>query len=727
MLVGHVSSTPHVGLPFMAVLVVAGSLAYPADAADTAESPEPIGVGTAASESDDPVVLPALVVSGSRYRTETTAGYTSDLISVGEKEALPPREVPQSTTVLTRDYLEDRGARSMDTALREAPGILVLNNENGRSSILARGFEFDSLYLNGLPAPELSIYGTQPDMAIVDHIEILKGPAGLFGGAGEPAGAINMSLKQPVRTFQGYAALTGDTWAGFRAEGDVSTPFNESGTLRGRLVLAQDDQESWIEDSENTTRLAYGTVQADLTEQTTASITVSHAERDILPNNGLPTFANGDLVDVDRSTTTAADWNRFDNFITDYIGELEHRFDDGGHAKISARYADRWVDFLYAFAGGPADETGQVSSMRWLARKLDQTSLALDAHVTKPFTLLGQDHNVLVGADYQRMVDTLSSEVGRIATANNIYNWNTDIPEPTVTYTSRTETTVNQYGVYGQVRIRPVSALTLIGGGRMTWYDSEVIDLNTSDTVATIDLNGEFTPYAGVVLDVTPELSAYASYTAIFQPQSQVDVNDQPLDPRQGEQYEIGLKGGFFDESLNVSGALFLIRDKNRALQNEDGNYEAREEVESRGIELEASGEVLPGWDVLAGYTYTETKYTNGMNEGSTFSAVTPKHMAHVWTTYRFSGNSMLDGLTVGGGVKAFSDFSSVNRGVEINADGYTVVDLMARYDLTENLSTTLSVNNVFDTKYYERVGGTSVFNFYGQPLSAMLSVKASF
>jgi len=711
----------------MTVLVVAGSLACPADAADIAESSEPAGAATAAGEADDPIVLPALVVSGSRYRTEATDGYTTDLISVGEKEARSPREVPQSTTVLTRDYLEDRGARSMDTALREAPGILVLNNDNGRSSILARGFEFDSLYLNGLPAPELSIYGTQPDMAIVDHIEILKGPAGLFGGAGEPAGAINMSLKQPARTFHGYATLTGDTWAGFRAEGDVSAPFNESGTLRGRLVVAHDDQASWIEDSENTTRLAYGTVQADLTEQTTASITVSHAERDIVPNNGLPTFADGDLVDVDRSTTTAADWNTFNNYITDYIGELEHSFDGGGHVKASARYADRWVDFLYAYAGGSVDGTGAVRSMRWLARKLDQTSLAVDAHVSKPVTLLGQEHNVLIGADYQRVVDTLYSEIGTIATTNNIYNWNTDVPKPDVTYTSRTETTVNQYGVYGQVRIKPVSALTLIGGGRMTWYDSEVVDLHTSDVVATVDLNGEFTPYAGAVLDITPELSAYASYTAIFQPQSQVDVNDQPLDPRQGEQYELGLKGGFLDEALNVSGALFLIRDKNRALQNEDGEYEAREDVEARGIEIEASGEVLPGWDVLAGYTYTETEYVNGMNEGATFSAVTPEHMAHVWTTYQFADDGMLDGLTVGGGVKAFSDFSSVNRGVEIKADGYAVVDLMARYDLTENFSTTLSINNVFDTKYYERVGGTSVFNFYGQPLTAMLSVKAVF
>jgi len=671
-------------------------------------------------------VLPALVVSGSGYQTETTESYRTNQISVGEKEARPVREVPQSTTVLTREYLDDRNARSLDTILRDAPGIVVLSNDNGRSSLYSRGFEFDSLYLNGLPAPLSSIDGTQPDTAIIDHVEILKGPAGLFGGAGEPAGAVNMRLKLPTYDYQGSATLTGDTWAGFRAEGDLSGPLVESGALRGRVVVADDEQQTWIENNDNTTRVAYGSFQADLTELTTATLTLSHMERDVAPFNGLPTDAEGNLFDVGRSTTTGADWNDFNNYITDYIGELEHRFEDGGHAKVSARYSDRWVDFLYAYSGTPADETGDVGSVAWLARKLEETSLALDAHVSKPFMALGQEQSVLLGADYQRVVDTLSSARGSIAMTNNIFDWDTDIEKPDVSYSSKTETTTNQYGLYGQMRIKPIDWLTLIGGGRFTWYNAEVENLHIGVKTASTDLNGEFTPYAGVVVDITPTLSAYASYTAIFQPQSEVDAAGAPLDPRDGEQYEIGLKGSFLEDRLNASAALFRLRDTNRAVQNEEGDYQASEEVQAQGIEIEASGEVLPGWQVMAGYSYTDTEYLNGVNEGSVFSAVTPEHMLHVWTSYEFQGGA-LDDLTVGGGVKVFSDFSSVSRGVEIEADGYTVVDLMADYQITENFSATLSVNNVFDEKYYDRVGGTSVFNFYGEPRSAMLRVKAMF
>src|SRR5690606_29403317 len=119
-------------------------------------------------------VLPTISVEGSSYETESTGSYASDLVSVGEKDVLPQREIPQSTTIVTRQRLDDGGFTSLDTALRKTPGMMVLTNDDGRSSLYSRGFEFDTLYFNGLPAPLSSIYGTQPDMAIVDHIEILR-------------------------------------------------------------------------------------------------------------------------------------------------------------------------------------------------------------------------------------------------------------------------------------------------------------------------------------------------------------------------------------------------------------------------------------------------------------------------------------------------------------------------------------------------------------------------
>lgn len=117
---------------------------------------------------------------------------------------------------------------------------------------------------------------------------------------------------------------------------------------------------AFVDGVDNKVGVVYGTIQADLTENTTATVSINHTKRDISPFNGLPTLANGTLLDLPTSTYTGADWNTFENNVTQYIAELEHRFEDGGHAKISALYSHVDVDFLYAYAAGAANASGVV-------------------------------------------------------------------------------------------------------------------------------------------------------------------------------------------------------------------------------------------------------------------------------------------------------------------------------------------------------------------------------
>lgn len=714
----------------LVALVFAGGIASTPVWAEDANDTSGTAGGGAQNTAGTASVLPPVLVQGSTYQTESLNGYKTDLISVGEKEARIEREVPQTTTVLTRDYLDDIGATSLDTALRDAPGIVVMSNDNGRSSLLSRGFEFDSLSLNGLPAPLSSIYGTQPDMAIVDHVEILSGPSGLFAGAGEPSGTINMRLKAPARTAQGSAQLSGDSWGGVRAEGDASTPLNADGSVRARFVAAGQKGKTRVDNNDNNVRVGYGVVQADLTERTAATATFSYMKRDIEPFNGLPTTATGKLLDVPRSVTTGADWNDFSNTVIDYIGELEHRFDGGGHAKLSARYSDRDVDFLYAYSSSAAAPNGAVSGMRWLARDYDETSLALDSHVSKPVRLFGQEHNILVGADYQKIDSTMYSGTGVLPkSANNLYAWKTNFARPSVAYNQQTDNSIDKYGLYSQIRIKPVSPLTLIAGARSSWYEADIDDVkNGVRSSKKVDHDAEITPYGGLILDINRNLSAYASYTEIFQPQTELDASGKVIDPREGHQVEIGLKGDFLDDAVSGSAALFKLNDKNRAYQDPvTTKYEATGEVEARGIELQGKGSIRPGWDLFAGYTFTVTEQLTGSDKGSTFSAATPKHMAHLWTKYRLQSGGLWDRVVVGGGVRAFSDFYAISSGTRISAPGYAVFDLMASYDINEKVTATLNINNLFDKKYYERVGGTTVFNFYGEPLSAVMRLKATF
>lgn len=712
------------GIALLATTMLAGTIS-------AARAQQPTATADMAGDATE---LEPIVVEGATYETEGSGSYASKLVSVGDKDTRPQREVPQSSTVVTRKRLDDGNFTSLDTVLRKTPGVVVLSNDDGRSSLYSRGFEYDHLYLNGLPTPVSSIYGTQPDMATVDHIEILRGPAGLFGGASEPSGAINMRLKQASDQYKTQVNTIFDTWKGKRVEGDITGPLNQSGSVRGRLVGALSAKDSWTDTVDNKVAVAYGTVAADITDTTTATLSINHRQRDITPFNGLPTLADGTLLDLDRSTYTGAKWNNFENNVTDYIAEVEHKFDDGGHAKVSALYSHVDVDFLYAYASSYALANGDINGSadtRWLARDYTQDSVSLDAHVSKPFELFGQEHNIIAGADYRTTDSSLRSATGTIAGNQNIYDWNEDIAKPTVTYGAATETDLEQWGLYGQLRVKPLDPLTLIGGGRFSWFE-------TTSGSSTSSEKGKFTPYAGVVYDLTEAVSAYGSYTEVFQPQTATDVSGNLLDPRTGRQFEIGLKAELL-EGVNASLALFDLTDQNRAISDPDnlGSYLGLGEAHLRGVEAELSGKVMENWEVAFGYTYTDTEYKNTTRAaGSEF--YTPEHMLQLWTKYTFDGRGdWTDGLFVGGGVKVFSSFRNVSRAVNattgvatattIEAPAYAVVDLQAGYKFSDNITATLTVNNLFDEKYYERVGGTSVFNFYGEPRSVSFKLATTF
>ncbi|TKW68220.1 MAG: TonB-dependent siderophore receptor [Paracoccus denitrificans] len=684
------------------------------------------------AQESDTIVLDEVTLYAT-YETEGTDSYASDDISVGDKDARSLREVPQSTTVVTRERLEDGNFTSLDTALRKTPGVIVLSNDDGRSSLAARGFEYDSLYLNGLPTPLSSIYGTQADMATVDHIEILRGPSGLFTGTGEPAGAINMRLKQA----QAERAFTVNTqvgsWDMGRVEADWTGALNESGTVRGRIVGAYGDKNSWVDGVDNKTKVLYGTIAADLTPDTTATFSINHRQRDITPFNGLPTYDDGSLLDISSDSYTGADWNTFDNEVTDYIAELEHRFADGGHFKLSALYSTVDVNFLYGYAASAAASDNTVSGMRWLYRDFEQNALSLDAHISKPFQLGGMENNLILGIDHRSNDSTTYNGTGLIAGTFDLDDWDSSVARPDVSYSTKAEAEVEQTGVYAQWRIKPTATLTAIAGGRFSWYDGTVTTTTLADgseVTDTVEVDSEFTPYVGIIQEVGANTSVYASYTEIFQPQTETNASGDVIDPRTGRQFEIGVKSEL-RPGLYGSAAYFDLKDENRAISDVDnsGYYLAQGEARVRGFELELSGSPLPGWELIGGYTYTDTDFENTTYaNGSEFYS--PQHMLQFWSKYRFQRAGWAK-WQVGGGVKVFSDFKNVSRrggtATTIEAPGYAVFDAMASYDITDTVTATMTVNNLFDKEYYERVGGTSVFNFYGEPRSVNLKLQAKF
>ncbi|HCH77029.1 MAG TPA: TonB-dependent siderophore receptor, partial [Pseudomonas sp.] len=350
------------------------------------------------------VQLESITVEGNRLydmpSSEQSGGYTVPAATVGTKTPAELRDIPQSISVYTSDYIRDRQFVNLDDLAKYSTGLRTLSNDSGRSSIYARGYEYDEFNIDGLPAPMASINGTLPSLSPFDRVEVMRGPSGLFNSTSEMGGIVNMVRKRPTREFQG--SLTGryGSWDTNYLEADLSGPLDEQGRVRGRTVISRADTNGEVDYNANTSESFYGALDIDLSDATVMSFGLIHQTKDILPHNGYPAAIDGSLEDFSRSTYLGADWGDFDSRGTDVVAELTHRFDNGGYGRVAVRGSRRATDYLYAFTA--RNVNSGATSLAYTARDLEQDTLAVDANYSQPFELLGQVSEFVIGSDFKR-------------------------------------------------------------------------------------------------------------------------------------------------------------------------------------------------------------------------------------------------------------------------------------------------------------------------------------
>lgn len=221
-------------------------------------------------------------------------------------------------------------------------------------------------------------------------------------------------------------------------------------------------------------------------------------------------------------------------------------------------------------------------------------------------------------------------------------------------------------------------------------------------------------------------MNTYASYTSIFSPQDRKTVSGDYLDPLVGNSTELGIKGEFFDNQLNIGAAIYQTKEDNKAIAVDgvfapDGSqaYRAESGTESRGFELEATGKLTELWQVSGSFTRNLSKD----NKDNAINTNIPNNTAKIFTTYTLPYFDKA--LTVGGSLRWQSDiYSDVTRPVNtrFTQDSYTLVDLMARYKINENLLVNLNVNNLFNEKYHL----ATTNSYYGAPTNFNVGVRYS-
>ena len=714
----------------------------------------------------------AIMGQGMGQATENTGSYTPGLTSVGSKTPTSLKDTPQSVSVITRQLMEDRQITDINDAMKAVPGITTQSNTFRIQDFYSRGFAIQNIQLDGAAPMALGTYAGSfyssniYDMAEFDHVEVLRGSSALFGGTGDPGGIINLVRKRPLDVYQLKFTASAGSWDNYRSELDVTGPLGFDGKLRGRLVMAYQDRQYFVDNRGTDKPLVYGVLEADLSDATmvTAGLRFNKVH-ETGTASALPRYSNGADLGLPRHTGLSTSWAYADGFSREYFAKLDHRLNDDWKLNLSYTNLYDTIDTNNATTLGsvnPVNGTGVTRYGTWITQWSEQN--LWDANLSGNFSLFGLDHQVVVGGDYQE-IESRWRGTGRFTNAGGAVNvfdpdstpW-TDPgarPELSRDYSPNSQT---QYGLYSSLRLQLAEPLHLILGARVQRYRFERTYQTLSNGVWSgqppVDMREptRTTPFGGIVYDLTHEWAAYASYSEIYKPQQNALAGPPGtggiLDPMTGKTYETGLKGELFNGAVNTSLALYYTKRNGEAVL--DPTYDSTSilfgtnccyinngEVVSKGVDLELSGELLPDWMLMASYTLNLNK---NRTSGGGLSTVTPKHMAKLFTTYRLPGD--WSKFKVGGGVDIQSatyvsgtantydgngNVITQNVPFDYQQSGYAVWNALLEYQVDEHWNVALNGNNLFDKHYYQTVGTSTYGNSYGDPRNFMVTVRATY
>ncbi|MBB3191091.1 TonB-dependent siderophore receptor [Halomonas cerina] len=691
-------------------------------------SPALLAQENASAEELETVTVEAEALS---IVTEGSDDYRVSRTSTATKLDLTPRETPQSVSVVTQAQIEDFNLHTINDVLETTPGVTVERLETDRTYFTSRGFEISNLQIDGLrvPMPYNNVHG-DVDTAVYDRVEVVRGATGLMSGSGNPAATVNFIRKRPTEMPQ--ASVTGTLGSDDhrRLELDVSGPLDDEGRVRGRLVAAGLDTDSYLDRLHRERGVLYGVLEADLTDSTQLALGHTWQRNDTDGNmwGSLPLYDSAGVpTDYDVSTTSAPDWSFWDVETQRSFVELTQRFSDDWSVKGTVNYLDMVSDtqLLYIW-GVPDAATGTVDSSQLFISQYDRhlEQWAADLHAKGVVQAFGRTHQLVLGTDWSESRNQQESRYPTTALTEGLpplEEWGGRYPEPdswAAFPTTVGDATIRERSLYSAGKLDLADRWTAVVGARLSWLDTVGEQYASAQDT---DVDEELTPYAGLIFDVTDQASLYASYTEIFNPQTEIDSNGDYLDPIEGESYEVGLKADVFDGGADAALALFRIEQNNVAEPTGEmiGTQQVHKGVDgitSEGVEVTLAGELATGWQASVGYTYLEIEDA----EGEATNTYIPRHLMRATTSYR---PVAMDRLKVGARLRWQDDIERKRDFADgkTRQDAYALVDLMASYDFSESLTGSLNVNNVTDEKYLTSLKWDQAF--HGAPRHVMANL----
>ena len=643
------------------------------------------------------------------------------------KTPVPIIDVPQTLSIVTDDEIRIQGFRELGDIVRYTPGVNTSQGEGHRDSIVFRGVRSTAdFYLDGV-RDDVQYYRSLYNL---EQVEILRGPNALLFGRGGTGGIINRVTKKAVLDEQfGSFDMGADSFGAFDFAVDYNVSTGEKSALR--INFHSDTLENH-RDYYDGDRYGFNpTFSLALSPATTLDLSYEHADHERFIDRGVPTL-NGEPVEAFEEIVFGDTDTNLQTLRADiYRANLSHEFSDTRKGNLVVQYSDFQKMYKNYYASGYSG--GDTFTADGYKDPTERTNLIISGNIVNEFQTGSAKHTLLVGAE---IIDT-ENENYRYNTFfitteddNEVFNITRPINfgvnaagvrtynDFTADLKSSTESDIEVTSIYIQDQIDVTDKFKILLGGRFDNFDITVRDIKKGTSESRED--EEFSPRAGLIFKPQENVSLYVSYAESFLPRSgeqfkKLDANAARLDPDVYESTEIGVKWDI-RPGLSFTASYF---DSEQTIATRDSDTGENSEIvglQVDGIELELKGQVTEKLSLAIGYSDLDGETAKGGEPREI-----PEYTASLWATYEVN-----DRFGIGFGVTAQGESNIKNDKPGLILPDYTRVDFAAYYDLADDLSIQLNVENVTDELYFPHSHSTHQASV-GEPLNARISLRKTF
>ncbi|SPZ62616.1 Ferric hydroxamate uptake [Serratia quinivorans] len=642
-------------------------------------------------------------------------------------------DVPQAIDVVPQQVITDQAVSSLDEALYNVSGITQANTLGGtQDAVMKRGFGDNrdgSILRDGVRSVQARNF-----TPTTERVEVLKGPASMLYGMGEPGGMINMITKKPQLQQHTHVEGWGSSFKGGGGQLDVTGPLGTSG-FAYRMIVDHDETDYWRNFGRNRQTVIAPSLMW-FGESTTVRVAYEHMEY-------LVPFDRGTIIDsrTGKPVNTPRD-RRFDESYNATRGDqdsvtlqVDQVLNESWKSSLTYAYSRNSYSDNQARALALDPETGVLS------RQADSTAHAVSHANAVQLTLNGDvdwgsiKHQMLFGFDFEDNRTYRGDMIrGKKNSDFNIYNpVYGQMPTSNAVSAKDSDQRENltSYGWFMQDSVQLTDKWLVMGGLRYDAFD--VFAGKGRPFVTNTDSSdGKLVPRAGVVYKLTPYVSLYSSYTESFKPNSSIASQIGSLPPEQGKAWEVGSK---VELPNGVTGtlALFDITKRNvmvSELVNGETVTRTAGRVRSQGVELDVAGNITDSLSLIGSYAYTDARVVDDPdNKGKEMTNVA-RHTASLFLTQDLGSPGLYSGdnLRMGAGAR-YVGRRPGDAANSFNLDNYTVADAFAAYIMPVNgyrVKWQLNVKNLFDKTYYPSSGG-NLRVAVGEPREVVLRASVDF